>query len=100
MYYTCSEGRMIGPDGVVLAEMKEEDKMIGESLHTISKGIHNKGHSVTTKHSSDGREDTLQTLHNLDEDELGDFEQNWKANADKYFPGRDKGSACWRIKGP
>jgi len=31
-------------------------------------------------------------------DELGDFEQNWKANADKYFPGRDKGSACWRIK--
>ncbi|KAK4372006.1 hypothetical protein RND71_007390 [Anisodus tanguticus] len=91
MYYTCSEGRMTGPDGVVLAEMKEDDKTIGESLHTISKGIHNKGHSVTKKHSSDGREDTLQTLHNLNEDELGDFEQNWNANADKYLPGWDKG---------
>lgn len=24
-------------------------------------------------------------------DELGDFEQNWKANADKHLPGWDKG---------
>lgn len=99
MYYTCSEGRMTGPDGVVLAEMKEDDKMIGESLRTISKGIQNKGHSVTTKHSSDGREDTLQTLHNLNEDELGDFEQNWKANADKYFPGWDKGFSFLENQG-
>lgn len=91
MYYTCSEGRMTGSDGVVLAEMKEEDKTIAESLHTISKGIHNKGHSVTKKHGSDGREDTLQTLHNLNEDELADFEKNWKANADKHLPGWDKG---------
>lgn len=99
MYYICSEGKMIGPDGVVLAEMKEEDKTIGESLHTISKGIHNKGHSVTTKHSSDGREDTLQTLHNLNEDELGDFEQNWKANADKYLPGWDKNFSLLENQG-
>lgn len=27
---------------VFLAEMKEEDKVIGESQHTISKGIRNK----------------------------------------------------------
>ncbi|XP_055804553.1 uncharacterized protein LOC129886684 isoform X1 [Solanum dulcamara] len=99
MYYTCSEGRMTGPDGVVLAEMKEDDKTIGESLHTISKGIHNKGHSVTTKHSSGGREDTLHTLHNLNEDELGDFEQNFKANADKYLPGWDKGFSLLENQG-
>ncbi|KAG9160094.1 hypothetical protein Leryth_022703 [Lithospermum erythrorhizon] len=42
-YYSCSEGRMTGRDGVVLAEIKEEDKTIGESLHTISKGIRDKG---------------------------------------------------------
>ncbi|XP_060218844.1 uncharacterized protein LOC132645711 isoform X2 [Lycium barbarum] len=81
MYYSCSEGRMTGPDGVVLAEMKEDNKTIGESLHTISKGIHDKGHSVTKKHSSDGREDTLQTLHNLNEgsiSSLWDDFANWK----------------------
>ncbi|KAF3613687.1 hypothetical protein T459_01470 [Capsicum annuum] len=99
MYYTCSEGRMMGPDGVVLAEMKEDDNMIGESLHTISKGIHNKGHSVTTKHSSDGQDNTLQTLHNLNEDELGDFEQNWKSSADKYLPGWDKGFSLLENQG-
>lgn len=27
---------------VFLMEMKEEDQMVGESLHTISKGIHDK----------------------------------------------------------
>ncbi|GAA0172354.1 intercellular signal molecule [Lithospermum erythrorhizon] len=86
-YYSCSEGRMTGRDGVVLAEIKEEDKTIGESLHTISKGIRNKGHSITTKQSSGGQSDTLQTLHNLNEDELIGFDENWKDNADKYMPG-------------
>lgn len=86
-YYTCSEGRMTGEDGVVLAEIKEEDKTIGESLHTISKGIRDKGHSVTKKQSSGGQLNTLQTLHNLNEDELPGFEENWKDNADKYMPG-------------
>nr|XP_027106434.1 uncharacterized protein LOC113726764 isoform X2 [Coffea arabica] len=91
MYYTCSEGRMNGGDGVFLAEMKEEDKIVGESLHTISKGIHDKGHSVTKKNSSDGRADSLQTLHNLHEDELKGFEENWKNNADKHLPGWSSG---------
>lgn len=91
MYYTCSEGRVSGGDGVFLAEMKEEDKVIGESLHTISKGIHNKGHSVTNKKNSDGRTDSLQTLHNLNEDELMKFEEDWKVNADKLFPGWNNG---------
>lgn len=27
---------------VFLMEMKEDDQMVGESLHTISKGIHDK----------------------------------------------------------
>ncbi|KAL3536959.1 hypothetical protein ACH5RR_000325 [Cinchona calisaya] len=91
MHYTCSESTMAGGDGVFLAEMKEDDKIIGESLHSISKGIHNKGHSVTTKNSSDGRVDSLQTLHNLYEDELNGFEENWKSNADKYLPGWSSG---------
>ncbi|XP_019153646.1 PREDICTED: uncharacterized protein LOC109150194 isoform X1 [Ipomoea nil] len=41
-YYSCSEGMRVGDDGVVLVEMNEEDETIGESLHTISKGVHNK----------------------------------------------------------
>lgn len=70
MYYSSSFGKMTGGDGVsgifmwdgvvlvinivlilifllsleqvVLTEMKEEDKIVGESLHTLSKGIHDK----------------------------------------------------------
>ncbi|CAA2957548.1 Hypothetical predicted protein [Olea europaea subsp. europaea] len=91
VYYSSSFGKMTGGDGVVLTEMKEEDKIVGESLHTLSKGIHDKGHSVTTKHSSDGRTDSLQTLHNLNEDELGSFEENWKITAEKNLPGWNNG---------
>ncbi|KAI3449122.1 hypothetical protein Pfo_005787 [Paulownia fortunei] len=91
VYYTSSVGGRTGGDGVFLMEMKEEDQTVGESLHTISKGIHDKGHSVTTKQCSDGRVDSLQTLHNLHEDELTGFEENWKINADNFFPGWSNG---------
>ncbi|KAL2536511.1 Calcium-binding EF-hand family protein [Forsythia ovata] len=91
VYYSSSTGKMTGGDGVVLMEMKEEDKIVGESLHTLSKGIHDKGHSVTTKHSSDGRVNSLQTLHNLNEDELASFEENWKITAEKNLPGWNNG---------
>ncbi|XP_055817449.1 uncharacterized protein LOC129886684 isoform X2 [Solanum dulcamara] len=74
MYYTCSEGRMTGPDGVVLAEMKEDDKTIGESLHTISKGIHNKT--------------SLATLN-----------KTLKLMLISICLDGIKVSACWRIKG-
>ncbi|KAG8363390.1 hypothetical protein BUALT_Bualt19G0017400 [Buddleja alternifolia] len=87
VYYTSTIGRRTGGDGVTLMEMKEEDRTVGESLHTISKGIHDKGHSVTTKQSSSGKVDSLQTLHNLNEDELVGFEDNWRINADKVLPG-------------
>ncbi|KAL1540110.1 hypothetical protein AAHA92_24516 [Salvia divinorum] len=91
IYYTSSVGRRAGGDGVSMMEMKEDDRMVGESLHTISKGIHDKGHSVTTKQSKDGRVDSLQTLHNLEEDELPGFEQNWKTNAENVLPGWSNG---------
>lgn len=32
-------------------------------------------------------------------DELGDFEQNWKANADKYLPGWDKNFSLLENQG-
>ncbi|XP_073157140.1 uncharacterized protein [Henckelia pumila] len=90
-YYTSSVGRRTGGDGVIMTEMKEEDQLAGESLHTISKGIRDKGHSVTKKKTSDGQVDSLQTLHNLNEDELSGFEENWKTNADKALPGWSNG---------
>ncbi|XP_059651553.1 uncharacterized protein LOC132299111 isoform X2 [Cornus florida] len=89
MYYTSSMARASTGDGVVLLETKEEDKTMGQSLHTVSKGIKDKGLSLTKKHNSDGKVDTLQTLHNLNEDELSSFDGAWKSNVQRYFPGWD-----------
>ncbi|CAL5331433.1 unnamed protein product [Camellia sinensis] len=88
-YYTATTTRKTGGDGVVLEECKQADKTTGQATHRISRGIHDKGHSVTRKLNSDGKVDTMQALHNLNEDELAGFEQSWKGNAERHLPGWD-----------
>ncbi|KAF3440243.1 hypothetical protein FNV43_RR18526 [Rhamnella rubrinervis] len=87
-YYTSSRTRKAGGDGVVVEETKEADKTTGQATHKLSRGIHDKGHSVTRKLNSDGKVDMLQTLHNINEDELSGFEKMWNRNVEGRFPGR------------
>ncbi|KAF8058493.1 hypothetical protein N665_1242s0003 [Sinapis alba] len=86
-YYTSSKTRRTGSDGLTLEESKEANTATREAAHRISRGLHNKGHTVARKLNSDGRVDTTQTLHNLNEDELAGFEQSWSGNARMHLPG-------------
>ncbi|GMH31280.1 hypothetical protein Nepgr_033123 [Nepenthes gracilis] len=81
-YYTSSGTRRID-SGVLMEEWKEADRITGQATHRISRGMNDKGHSITRKLNSDGKVETLQTLHNLNEDELTGFEKAWKDNAEK-----------------
>ncbi|CAK9321654.1 unnamed protein product [Citrullus colocynthis] len=85
-YYTSSRTRRAGSDGVVFEESKEADTATRQATHRVSRGIHNKGHSVTRKLNPDGKVDTLQTLHNLNEEELHGFENAWARNS-RSLPG-------------
>ncbi|KAG0473124.1 hypothetical protein HPP92_014981 [Vanilla planifolia] len=85
-YYTSSTTRRGGGDGVILEENKEADSTTGKASHRVSRGIHSKGHSVTRKLNSDGSVDTLQALHNLNEDELTGFEETWNDKARDFLP--------------
>ncbi|XWS49812.1 hypothetical protein CRYUN_Cryun12cG0035000 [Craigia yunnanensis] len=85
-YYTSSKTRRTGSDGVTFEENKEADTATGQASHRVSRGLQDKGHSVMRK-LSDGRVDTMQTLHNLNEDELAGFEEAWNGNARKHLPG-------------
>ncbi|KAK8964078.1 hypothetical protein KSP40_PGU000515 [Platanthera guangdongensis] len=85
-YYTSSTTKRAGGDGVILEERKEADSTTGKATHRISRGMHGKGHSVTRKLSPHGKVHTLQTLHNLNEDELPNFEETWNGKAKQYFP--------------
>ncbi|CAI9775716.1 unnamed protein product [Fraxinus pennsylvanica] len=82
-YCTSSRTRRTRSDGLMLEECKEANSSTRQATHRISKGIHDKGHSVTRKLKADGRVDTMQTLHNLNEDELVGFEEAWKGNVRK-----------------
>lgn len=86
-YYTSSKTRRTGSDGVTIEESKEADTSSRQATHRISRGLNYKGHTLARKLNSDGKVDTMQTLHNLHEDELAGFEEAWKGNARKYLPG-------------
>ncbi|CAI9093829.1 OLC1v1029413C2 [Oldenlandia corymbosa var. corymbosa] len=90
-YYTSSTTRRTGSDGLTFEERKEADSATRQAAHQVSRGIHGKGHSVSRKLNSDGRVDTMQTLHNLEEDELTSFEEKWKGSAARHFPGWSEG---------
>uniref|UniRef100_A0A1J3FHJ2 Myeloid leukemia factor 1 n=1 Tax=Noccaea caerulescens TaxID=107243 RepID=A0A1J3FHJ2_NOCCA len=99
-YYTSSRTTRAGSDGMVVEESKEADKTTGEATHRISRGINDKGHSVTRKLNSNGGVDSTQTLHNLDEDELSGFEEAWKGNsflAKHESTGSDPGVGEWLL---
>ncbi|KAF3332365.1 myeloid leukemia factor 1-like protein [Carex littledalei] len=85
-YYTSSTTRRSGSDGISMEENREADTTTGRATHRVSRGIHDKGHSVTRRLNSDGRVDTAQMLHNLEEDELPKFEENWRGNARQHLP--------------
>ncbi|XP_004972999.1 uncharacterized protein LOC101780982 isoform X1 [Setaria italica] len=87
--YTSSTTRRAGVDGITLEESKEADTTTGKATHRISRGIGSKGHSLTRNLKSDGHVNTLQTLHNLNEDELATFEESWRRNARDNLPGWD-----------
>ncbi|XP_010056316.2 uncharacterized protein LOC104444355 isoform X1 [Eucalyptus grandis] len=86
-YYTSTRTRRADSEGVVLEESKEADATTGQATHRISRGIHDKGHSVTRKLGSDGKVDAVQTLHNLEKDELAGFEEAWKSSGNGPSPG-------------
>ncbi|KAA8521919.1 hypothetical protein F0562_012767 [Nyssa sinensis] len=90
-YYTSSRTKRTGSDGLTIEESKEADTATRQAAHRIARGIHDKGHFVTRKLNSDGRVDTVQTLHNLNEEELSGFEEAWKANTRKHLPGWTEG---------
>ncbi|KAI5417385.1 hypothetical protein KIW84_042114 [Lathyrus oleraceus] len=86
-YYTSSKTRRTGSDGVTLEESKEADSSTRQASHRLSRGLHDKGHTLSRKLNPDGKVDTMQTLHNIDEDELAGFEEEWKGKGQKYLPG-------------
>lgn len=86
-YYTSSTTRRMGPDGVTHEEHMEADTTTGNATKRISRGIKDKGHSITKKLNSDGRVETKEILHNMDGDEIDQFDNEWKKKADKALPG-------------
>lgn len=86
-YYTKSMTKRTGSDGVSFEEFKEADSTTGHANHRVSRGLHDMGHTLSRKLNHDGRVDSMQMLHNLNEDELTGFEQAWEGSAGRHLSG-------------
>ncbi|XP_052170759.1 uncharacterized protein LOC127786980 [Diospyros lotus] len=98
-YYTSSRARRTGSDGLTIDESREANTASGRASHQVSRGIHDKGHTVARKLNSDGRVGTMQTLHNLNEEELAGFEEAWKGKARKHLPAWSEGFNVHDVSG-
>jgi hypothetical protein len=70
---------------VIEEEFQEKDSRSGKETKHVSRGVGEKGLSVTRKRTSEGREERLDTLHNLNEEEIPDFERTWEEH-EKMLP--------------
>ncbi|KAL9272024.1 hypothetical protein AKJ16_DCAP24411 [Drosera capensis] len=59
-----------------------------------------KGHSLTRKLKADGKVETMQTLHNLQEDDLTNFNEAWKGSTEKHMPTWDLFSTLGNTGAP
>ncbi|CAM6126064.1 unnamed protein product [Calypogeia fissa] len=96
-YYSSQTRRRQGPDGVIEEEHQEKDTTSGMESHRLSHGLHERGRSMTRKRNAEGREEKLETLHNLEEDEVQDFERTWETMAEKSLPKWNKSSSSQRL---
>lgn len=85
-YYKSSTTRRAGANGVIQEEHEEKDST-GQETKRVSRGLGNKGHSVTRNRNAEGSEKFLETLHNLREEEKNVFDETWRKQAEKYLPG-------------
>lgn len=87
VYYTSSSKRRVGPNGVMEAEHHEKDSSAGIENSGVARAIGDKMHAVCKKRNADGRENTLETLHNLTEEESVKFNETWETHAATSLPG-------------
>lgn len=89
----------VSNNGMTLEETKKANRSTGEATHKISRGIDDKGHSVFRRLDSDGKVNTTQILHNLNEDDVTGFEKLWKVDADRHLQGwQDKLGSSGKAK--
>jgi len=87
VYYTSSSKRRVGPNGVMEAEHHEKDSSAGVENSGVARAIGDKMHAVCKKRNADGRENTLEALHNLTEEEAVKFNETWETHAANSLPG-------------
>lgn len=74
-YYTSSSAKRTGPNGLTEEGHYEKDSVAGTESRRVAQALGEKMHAVSRKRNSDGRENTIETLHNLTEGEAVKFDE-------------------------
>ncbi|KAH7415107.1 hypothetical protein KP509_14G027600 [Ceratopteris richardii] len=92
-FYSSSSMRRVGPDGIVQEEHVERDSS-GKESRTSARGLRDQIHAVTKRRNTvSGPETTVETLRNLEPEEVPHFDARWEAQAQRNLQGWNRGRA-------
>ncbi|GBG81754.1 hypothetical protein CBR_g33932 [Chara braunii] len=85
-YYSKSTTTRMGPDGVADQQTREQDSRSNTDKLKYVRALGSKARSVLRTRKADGEEESLQTLHNLEEEEAATFDDQWQQKAERALP--------------
>lgn len=87
--YSRQESARSGPGGVREHQVHQYDSRSGQEFAGMTRGIGDRGHTMARTRFQDGREEHMDQLHNMMEDEAPQFDEQWQ-RASNTLPGRQR----------
>eukprot|EP01025_Chloroclados_australasicus_P039970 TRINITY_DN4162_c0_g1_i3.p1 TRINITY_DN4162_c0_g1~~TRINITY_DN4162_c0_g1_i3.p1 ORF type:complete len:350 (-),score=42.83 TRINITY_DN4162_c0_g1_i3:382-1431(-) len=89
--YRETQQTNVGPGGVLESRRSVRDGRSGKEQYEVTRGLQGRGRTVQRTRFQDGREEAVDTLHNLDPQQATTFEQEWQQHADSSLAGNRLG---------
>eukprot|EP01024_Parvocaulis_polyphysoides_P048364 TRINITY_DN46062_c0_g1_i4.p2 TRINITY_DN46062_c0_g1~~TRINITY_DN46062_c0_g1_i4.p2 ORF type:complete len:247 (-),score=46.01 TRINITY_DN46062_c0_g1_i4:241-981(-) len=91
-YQETSQTNM-GPGGVMESRRSVRDGRTGKEQVEVTRGLQNRGRTVQRTRFGDGREEAVDTLHNLTPETANQFDGEWQQAANRHLGNNRLGSS-------
>eukprot|EP00741_Cyanophora_paradoxa_P017352 tig00020961_g16762.t1 len=86
VYYSSTSTTRMGPGGVVETQTSVRDGTTGTERIVLERKLGDKGRRIVRERDATGREQTIDTLENVREDEISQFDEQWRTVAERALP--------------
>eukprot|EP01023_Acetabularia_acetabulum_P067939 TRINITY_DN94_c1_g1_i2.p1 TRINITY_DN94_c1_g1~~TRINITY_DN94_c1_g1_i2.p1 ORF type:complete len:331 (-),score=58.64 TRINITY_DN94_c1_g1_i2:251-1144(-) len=88
MSYQETSHTNMGPGGVMESRRTVHDSRQGKEQLEVTRGLQGRGRTVQRTRYQDGRQEALDTLHNIAPEQAPQFDTEWQQQASRHLPNR------------